>query len=970
MYVHNNKSKETSNDNFSNNRTKMLSSYLPKDVLEEIDINYSSKTNSLSKNSSSDKSMDKSTKSQTNNNNGNNNNSDSNNSNNSNKSNSNKSGSNNNKRDNSNSSGNSNGNSNNNERHMNRKIYNSHPKKNSYQINPKLFKNLLPHNYFTNTIINNSNISESKNVNNNRIDINKINNSFNGNNLNINLNDINNNINNINNININGINNINEINENSDNINNKEPKNMNKIFLDEENEENEKSEKNISTKFKRAKKKKIKKINYSNLDLTKLHNLNYSNNSFRYKNINNNMNGLGNNHNKINHNINHKGNQQTINKIYSRINNNLNDKIIDAFNNSKNIIEIKNGYGKILTRRKNGYISKKNNYKVNMINEQINNELNSLYQINNINNNINHNNINPNFNYINNINNCLSHSMNDFDLNLYNIYQNNKNIVPYNIQNLSSSLDLYQINNLYSNNLGNFNNINIYGNNIINSNYKNANNLLLDKLSNINKANYNNINLINYDLYNYHNMELNSNHQINHNRIQNHNFELNINPQINHNHNNNHNIKNDKFNNKVEISDLEIDNLFTHLYTLPKEVCLLLYIINKKGIYYFISLTKTIKGSKYLQNMLNINPPKEVEVDYIIKIICSNYKTIMCDYYANYFLQKFFKFCDSKHRYDILNSIKDDYIFIANDICGNHSLQCLISLQNTNKEKELLKLCIQDNLKELCYGGNSSHVISKIIKTLKESERQYINNYIINDLINLCLDSNGICVIKEFIYNVKSNYFIKLIINCFEKETNKLTLNQFGNFVIQEVIKFFGYNYCKNIVNNLINNIVQFSISKFSSNVIDFLLEYLSKKQFFIFCKALKKIFLKENNFKEMIKNKYSIYVIENCLELLIKINENYYIHSIKNNLGNNFILRKNSDKSKNGSKNSLSDSDSEEENGINGEKKDEQNDCEYSYEKFCKLKLKIFQFIDNNSAAKEKKKILALIKVNKHKSK
>ena len=53
----------------SNNSSNILSSYLPKDVLEEIDINNSSKTNSLSKNSSSDKSMDKTTKSQTNHNN-------------------------------------------------------------------------------------------------------------------------------------------------------------------------------------------------------------------------------------------------------------------------------------------------------------------------------------------------------------------------------------------------------------------------------------------------------------------------------------------------------------------------------------------------------------------------------------------------------------------------------------------------------------------------------------------------------------------------------------------------------------------------------------------------------------------------------------------------------------------------------------------------------------------------------------
>ena len=45
-----NKNKKSPNDTNFNNHTKILSSYLPKDVLEEIDINDSSKTNSLSKN--------------------------------------------------------------------------------------------------------------------------------------------------------------------------------------------------------------------------------------------------------------------------------------------------------------------------------------------------------------------------------------------------------------------------------------------------------------------------------------------------------------------------------------------------------------------------------------------------------------------------------------------------------------------------------------------------------------------------------------------------------------------------------------------------------------------------------------------------------------------------------------------------------------------------------------------------------
>ena len=42
--------------------------------------------------------------------------------------------------------------------------------------------------------------------------------------------------------------------------------------------------------------------------------------------------------------------------------------------------------------------------------------------------------------------------------------------------------------------------------------------------------------------------------------------------------------------------------------------------------------------------------------------------------------------------------------------------------------------------------------------------------------------------------------------------------------------------------------------------------------------------------------------------------------------------------------------------------------ESELSYQNFCKLKKKIFQNMENNSAAKEKKKILSLIKIYKHK--
>ena len=890
--------KPMSNGNSANSLSKILSSYLPKDVLEEIDINSSSKTNSLSKNSSSDNSMGKSTKSQTNNNNGNNNNSDSNNS-----------GSNNNKGNNSDSSGNSKNDINN---IGLRKMYHSYPKNDTYMVKHKLKKYFLHENRY-----------QKYQDCHNTINIRRINRSFSGRNLHRKKNSLiiskNKGTITINNISSKDKKDIHVINDN--NIN------LNRINLNN-------SDKNISSKWNLSNEKKSKqlKLIYSHPNLNNTYKI--SNNSYGFNLLNNNPNPHING-NEIYENFDMMNGHDTncknhnINKIYNINNNNVNN--------------VNEYYIRMQNRMKNPYLMfGLNKFNIlsngNSLNKsQSNIDFGDLYQNRNVNNGMNHN-----FNYVNNINNKINRSLNGNEINIFpkNNGDNNYNMNK-DIQNL-----FYNLNPLNNNSI----NMNNYRNNNKNNNINNSNNKFNEyfNIANNNNINHNGnfINIFPNNNKNFHNNQTHNkninNNKNNHNHNGNTNYNNNyINNNINlTNGNNNNNI----INNNSEYSDSKIDYLFSQLYSLPKEVCILLYIINKKGVVFFINLTKTIKGSKHLQNVLQTSPPKEVEVALITKIICANYKEIMCDYYGNYFLQKFFPFCNHQQRIEILLSIKNDFINISNDICGNHSLQCLISLQSTNEEKEIIKEYTQNNLKELCLGGNSSHVITKIIKFLQESERQYINNFVINNLIELCIDSNGICVIKEFIYNMKSDNYIKLVLSIFEKETKKLTFNQFGNYIIQEVVKFYGYNYCKNIINNLIHNLVEFSMAKFSSNVIDFLLEYLSKKQFWEFCNILKIIFLEEKNFKEMIKNKFSIYVIENCLELLIKINENYYINAVRNNLGYS-------------------------QNINNKENKVEKQD-DFSFEYFLKLKTQIFQFIENNSAAKEKKKILALIKSNRYKRK
>ena len=380
--------------------------------------------------------------------------------------------------------------------------------------------------------------------------------------------------------------------------------------------------------------------------------------------------------------------------------------------------------------------------------------------------------------------------------------------------------------------------------------------------------------------------------------------------------------------------DSQIDNIFSQYELLNPNQSNLTFLLEKIGSNVFIQIIKTHKGSLYLQKILSNNPPNQNEIEIIILIICMNIQDIICDYYGNYFLQKFLPYCSLNHRLLLYKYIKPNFIKIANDICGNHSLQCLILLQNSKEEENIIKECIENNLFFLSTTPNSSHVIQKVIKAVKENEREYINNFIISNLMDLSLDPNGICIVKEFINENKSEFYAMSIISIFEVEMNKLTFSQFGNFGIQEIIKKYGENYCGKIINKFIERIIVFSMSKFSSNVVDFMIEYLSKNNFRKFYNVLNKIFIDEGNFDEMIKNKYATYVIENSLSLINKIDLEFFNNIYKDDDNN--------------SNNSLSDD----------------NNDKISFEEFNQLKNKIYSIILNNPIAKEKKKLMKLIKV------
>lgn len=161
--------------------------------------------------------------------------------------------------------------------------------------------------------------------------------------------------------------------------------------------------------------------------------------------------------------------------------------------------------------------------------------------------------------------------------------------------------------------------------------------------------------------------------------------------------------------------------------------------------------------------------------------------------------------------------------------------------------------------------SNSTHIIQKAIIVIQEPNREYINNFIISNIIDLCITQNGICVVKAFIQNNTTDSIIKAIITIFELETAKLTEDQYGNFGIQDAIEKYGETRCGKIIKKIIDHVIRFASQKFSSNVIDFLIRYMNKNNKTKFQVLIDKLFKDENNFLELISNKYGNFVLENA---------------------------------------------------------------------------------------------------------
>ena len=417
---------------------------------------------------------------------------------------------------------------------------------------------------------------------------------------------------------------------------------------------------------------------------------------------------------------------------------------------------------------------------------------------------------------------------------------------------------------------------NLMINNNENSNYKRHN----FQTQIVNNPSYMN-NIINYYNNNYININANSNSGLMENYINyNRDIERKKTYDIKKNSLEKNKIKENKFGSALipNTINLKLEMLIYEMKKLLLKYEKIDYYIFSKLQGNIISIIKTHKGSRIFQNYLK-NTQCEILHQILLEIL-PQLSELLINPYANYFCKKFFTFLNQKDRIEFLTNIKSSLYSLCTNNIGTYPIQGIIECLGSKAEKNIIINEIKFKIKELCIDPYGAHVIEKILSCFEEENIILIYKYISDNFLLLAYDSNGICIIKKivsFIHKKKLHENIKSIV---KENSMEIIKHTYGNFIIQSIIENWDSNEVKEIMNLYINNLIDLSLEKFASNVIERFIE----KDNEVLLKFINDLVISKRSL-EVMKDNYGNFVIQKALKLAFGPSKNILVIELYNNV-------------------------------------------------------------------------------------
>ena len=318
----------------------------------------------------------------------------------------------------------------------------------------------------------------------------------------------------------------------------------------------------------------------------------------------------------------------------------------------------------------------------------------------------------------------------------------------------------------------------------------------------------------------------------------------------------------DYYNHYINISNssMPVMRMMTNKFTQSSNIS----IDSKSGNDKIIAMIKDQSGSKFIQKKI-----EEKSSEFLYKLyeqIKSNLIDIINDQYGNYVIQKYVEFCDKKIISLMLNQLQNSLFEVSLNSYGTRALQKMIENLSPlfDDDINIILNFVKGNVFKMIRDINGNHVIQSIIEAIKNKDKLTPLYSEMNEhLIEISKIKQGCCVFPKVLNNIREDDLANFINNII-KNLDTLINDEYGNFIIQRIIKLNRENYNNQIFDLIKNKIVKLSTQKYSSNVIETcILEGCNIRD-----NVIEKL-IEKNNVTNLICDQFGNYIIQKCLPLV-----------------------------------------------------------------------------------------------------
>ena len=275
---------------------------------------------------------------------------------------------------------------------------------------------------------------------------------------------------------------------------------------------------------------------------------------------------------------------------------------------------------------------------------------------------------------------------------------------------------------------------------------------------------------------------------------------------------------------------------------------------------------KTYKGSLYAQSLLDqIN--NEENLNNFFNEIIPNICQIMCSEYGNYFFQKLIKKLSLSQKLKIYQIINSDFLIIATNKWGTHSIQSLMENMSSPLEFNALNLLISKNMLLLFTDDNAHHIMMKIILDFPEEQRFMFNLFLVTNVDKIIINNNGAFCINKFLMNNKDLKLRKLLIENLQINIKRLIFNKYCCINLLLILQNYGLEWGGFIISEIQINFIGLIDNPVSRVFVMKVLKLLNNNDYYFLKELLWSLYKNINLMRYLVLNKKKKKILNQLIE-------------------------------------------------------------------------------------------------------